>query len=118
MKAVLVALVLASLVAVCPQASGAPLVYRVDHFAEPAADRVDRFGRLLRYVVRINGAVDVNIRLVAVGAAAPYFYGGVRGRYAARLEGLAKRARAKKLGLWKVCPNTSYDPYDGVQTRG
>jgi hypothetical protein len=28
-------------------------------------------GRLLRYVVRINGALNVSIRLVAVGAAAP-----------------------------------------------
>ena len=27
----------------------------------------------MRYVVRINGALNVNIRLVAIGAAAPYF---------------------------------------------
>ncbi len=69
-------------------------------FTEPATDSVDQYGRLLRYVVRVNGAVNVNIRLVAVGAAAPYFYRGRIGRYAARLESLAKRARAKKLGLW------------------
>jgi endonuclease YncB( thermonuclease family) len=76
---------------------------RVGLFAEPATERVDRYGRLLRYVVRINGALNVNIRLVAVGAAAPYFYMGRRGRYARQLELLAKRARAKKLGLWKAC---------------
>jgi endonuclease YncB( thermonuclease family) len=58
-------------------------------FAEPATDRVDQYGRLLRYVVRINGALNVNIRLVAVGAAAPYFCMGRRGRYARRLEVLA-----------------------------
>jgi endonuclease YncB( thermonuclease family) len=159
---------LISLVAVCPQASGAPLVYRVDHvvdgdtialrngqrvrlvqidtpevffgtecygraasaqtkrllpfgsrvrlFAEPATDRVDQYGRLLRYVVRINGGVNVNLRLVAVGAAAPYFYNGRRGRYAVRVEVLAKRAKAKKLGLWKACPRTPYDPYHAIQT--
>jgi len=45
---------------------------RVRLFIEPATDRVDQYGRLLRYVVRVNGAVNVNIRLVAVGAAAPY----------------------------------------------
>jgi endonuclease YncB( thermonuclease family) len=90
---------------------------RIRLFAEPATDRVDQYGRLLRYVVRINGAVNVNIRLVAMGAAAPYFYRGRRGRYARRLELLAKRARARKLGLWKACPRTPYDPYEGVRTR-
>jgi endonuclease YncB( thermonuclease family) len=86
-------------------------------YPEPATDRVDQYGRLLRYVVRVNGGLNVNIRLVAVGAAAPYFYRGRRGRYATRLELLAKRARAKRLGLWKACPHTIYYPYHGVQTR-
>jgi endonuclease YncB( thermonuclease family) len=86
-------------------------------FVEPATDRVDQYGRPLRYVVRVNGALNVNIRLVAVGAAAPYFYRGRRGRYAGLLEVLAKRARAKELGLWKACPHTPYNPYAGVKTR-
>ena len=30
---------------------------------------------------------------------------------------LAKQARAKKLGLWRVCPWTVYDPYRGIETR-
>jgi endonuclease YncB( thermonuclease family) len=42
---------------------------RVRLFVEPATDHVDQYGRLLRYVVRINRAVNVNTRLVAVGAA-------------------------------------------------
>ena len=84
--------------------------------SEPATDRVDDFGRLLRYVVRTDG-VNVNIRLVAVGAAAPYFYEGRRGRYANRLEALAKRARSNRLGLWGACPRTVYDPYRGIETR-
>jgi endonuclease YncB( thermonuclease family) len=67
---------------------------------ELVTDRVDQYGRLLRYIVRVRDGVNVNIRLVAVGAAAPYFYRHRRGRYANRLEFLAKRARAKKLGLW------------------
>jgi hypothetical protein len=46
--------------------------------AEPATDGVDQYGRLLRYVVRINGALNVNIRLVAVFAAAPYFLHGAK----------------------------------------
>ena len=84
---------------------------------EPATDRVDDYGRLLRYVVRASDGVDVNIRLVALGAAAPYFYEGRRGMYANRLESLAKRARATGLGLWGACPRTRYDPYRGVETR-
>jgi endonuclease YncB( thermonuclease family) len=83
---------------------------------EPAGDRVDDFDRLLRYVVRLDG-VNVNLRLVALGAAAPYFYEGRRGRHANRLEVLAKRARAKHLGLWGACPGTPYDPYHGIETR-
>ena len=83
---------------------------------EPATDRIDDFGRVLAYVVRARDAVNVNLRLVAVGAGALYFYEGRRGRYAARLEVLAKRARAKRLGLWGVCPRT-YDPYRGIETR-
>ncbi len=84
---------------------------------EPRTDRVDDYGRLLRYVVRAGDGVNINLRLVAVGAAAPYFYNGSRGRYANRLEALAKRARAKRLGLWGACPRTVYDPYRGVETR-
>jgi hypothetical protein len=45
-------------------------------------------------VVRARDGVNINIRLGAVRAAAPYFYDGRRGRYANRLEVLAKRARA------------------------
>jgi hypothetical protein len=53
--------------------------------------RVDQYGRLLRYVVRVADGVNVNAQLVRVGAAAPYFYAGRRGRYAALLERLALR---------------------------
>ena len=84
---------------------------------EPATDRVDDYGRLLRYVIRARDGLNVNLRLVAVGAAAPYFYDGRRGRYASRLERLAKGARARHLGLWGACPRTPYDPYHGVETR-
>ena len=61
--------------------------------------------------------MNVNVRLVALGAAAPYFYEGRRGKYASRLEILAKTARAKHLGLWGSCPHTRYDPYRGIGTR-
>jgi endonuclease YncB( thermonuclease family) len=83
---------------------------------EPATEGVD-YGRLLRYVLRAKDGVNANLRLVAVGAAAPWFYEGRRGKYANRLEALAKRAKAEKLGLWGACPLTAYDPYRSVETR-
>jgi micrococcal nuclease len=89
---------------------------RVRLLSEPRTDSVDRYGRLLRYVIRARDGLNVNVRLVAVGAAAPYFYDGRRGRYAGLLERLALRARAHRLGLWGRCPETRYDPYRGVAT--
>lgn len=83
---------------------------------EPATDSVDSYGRLLRYVIRRRDGLDVNVHLVAVGAAAPYFYRGRKGRYAAELTRLALRARSRHLGLWGRCPGTPYDPYAGVST--
>jgi endonuclease YncB( thermonuclease family) len=86
-------------------------------YAEPATDRIDQYHRLLRYVVRAKDNLNTNVYLVRIGAAAPYFYNGRRGRYANLLERLAHRAEAKKLGLWKACPHTKYDPYQGVATK-
>jgi endonuclease YncB( thermonuclease family) len=94
-----------------------PAGTRVRLQPEPVTDRVDHYGRLLRYVVRASDGLNVNVRLVSIGAAAPYFYDGRRGRYAGLLEALAKRARAKKLGLWGACPHTRYNPYAGIATR-
>jgi micrococcal nuclease len=90
---------------------------RVRLFTEPATDSVDQYRRLLRYVVRVKDGLTINVQLVRVGAAAPYFYAGRRGRYANLLERLALRARAKKLGLWGRCPHTPYDPTRGISTR-
>jgi len=84
--------------------------------AEPATDAVDQYGRLLRYVTRARDGLNVNVYLVEVGAAAPYFYDVRRGRYAAALDGLARRARARRLGLWGACPRTPYDPDRRVAT--
>ena len=94
-----------------------PVGTKVRRLTEPATDLVDEYGRWLRYVVRASDGLDVNIRLVAVGAAAPYFYRGRLGRYAHELDTLARRARAEHLGLWGACPHTPYQPTRGVQTR-
>jgi endonuclease YncB( thermonuclease family) len=84
--------------------------------ADPRLDRVDQYGRLLRYVLRARDGLDTNIALVREGAAAPYFYRGARGRFASLLQSLALRARARHLGLWGACPNTGVDFYRAVNT--
>ena len=85
-------------------------------YRESKTDAVDQYGRLLRYVVRVSDGLNVNVQLVRVGAAAPYFYDYRRGRYANLLVRLALRARAKHIGLWGRCPDTRYDPNHGVST--
>jgi endonuclease YncB( thermonuclease family) len=90
---------------------------RVRLTAEPATDSVDQYGRLLRYVVRARDGLNVNLQLVRIGAAAPYFYDHRRGRYATLLDRLARRARADHRGLWGACPGTPYDPNRRVATR-
>jgi micrococcal nuclease len=91
-----------------------PLGSAVTLQADPALDRVDRYGRLLRYVWRAG--TNVNLRLVREGAAAPYFYRGDRGRYADALMAAARGAKSARRGLWKACPGTVLDPYEPVQT--
>ena len=85
-------------------------------YREPQTDAVDQYGRLLRYAVRVSDGLNVNVQLVRLGAAAPYFYDYRRGRYANLLVRLALRARAKHIGLWGRCPDTPYDPNHGVST--
>jgi endonuclease YncB( thermonuclease family) len=91
-----------------------PAGTRVRLEVDPRLDRVDRYGRRLAYVFK--GRENVNLTLVARGAASVWFYGGVRGRYAVRLDTAARAARAARRGLWGACRGTRYDPTAGVQT--
>ena len=75
---------------------------------DPALDDRDRFGRLLRYVSA--GGRNLNLALVELGAAAPYFFRGARGRYADELLDAAEAARAAGRGLWGRCPAARLDP--------
>ena len=83
--------------------------------ADPKLDSVDRYGRLLRYIKR-NG-VNVNIRLVLDGAAAPYFYRSERGNYAERLVAAVTQAKAAKRGFWRACPGTQLTMTGPLQTQ-
>lgn len=83
---------------------------------DPKLDTVDRYGRLLRYV--LIGKTNINLKLVEMGAAAPYFYRGDKGQYSAQILKAAKNAKTKSLGLWKSCPGTQLTPNAAVTTIG
>jgi micrococcal nuclease len=82
---------------------------------DPTLDEVDRYGRTLAYVQR-NGA-NINLELVRVGAASPYFFHGDRGRYATQLLQAAGKASREHRGLWGACLSTVFDPLNSVEAR-
>jgi micrococcal nuclease len=79
-------------------------------------DKKDRFGRTLAYVWK-DGA-NVNLELVRAGSAAPWFFHGDRGRYAADFLAAAREARERPRGLWSACPATILAPLLSVDARG
>ena len=81
---------------------------------DPKLDTSDERGRFLVYVFK--GKENINLRLVELGAAAPYFYRGERGLYADELMAAARRAKAAGRGLWGACPGTELNPNRRVDT--
>lgn len=82
--------------------------------SDSVSDDEDQFGRKLRYVK--VGKINLNLKLVQIGAATPYFYQGEKGKYAIQLLKAAENAKAKKLGLWKMCPNAKLEPLKPATT--
>ena len=82
--------------------------------ADPKLDKVDRYGRLLRYVY--VGKTNINLKLVEIGAATPYFYKGDKGMYSNQMLRAAQNAKAKSLGLWKKCTGNQLTPTNSIST--
>ena len=82
---------------------------------DPKIEAKDRFGRLLRYV--FVGDVNINLRMVEIGAAAPYFYKKERGLFADELWKAALNAKVNKIGLWRNCPNSKLKPNYALSTN-
>jgi len=82
--------------------------------SDPVSDNKDQFGRILRYVK--VGKVNINLKLVEIGAATPYFFKGEKGKYSSQLFKAAQNAQAKKIGLWNLCPNTKLEPLKSANT--
>jgi endonuclease YncB( thermonuclease family) len=82
--------------------------------ADPASASYDRYGRALRYI--FVGKLNVNLEMVKIGAAAPYFYQGEKGIYSAAMLKAAQDAKFYKAGLWKACPGTQLVPTKAITT--
>jgi|688.fasta_scaffold621073_1 endonuclease YncB( thermonuclease family) len=82
--------------------------------SDPVSADIDQFKRSLRYV--FVGKTNVNLRMVELGAAAPRFYNGEKGKYWRQLMKAAENAKAKKIGLWGKCPDTKLDPFRSLTT--
>lgn len=82
--------------------------------ADPVSDSYDRYGRALRYI--FVGKVNVNLEMVKLGAAAPYFYQGEKGIYSAAMLKAAQDAQYYKVGLWNECPGTKLIPTKAITT--
>jgi endonuclease YncB( thermonuclease family) len=92
----------------------APKGTRVRLIADARLDTVDKHGRLLRYV--FVGRRNVNVELVRLGAASPYFFRGVRGRYAGALMDAVEDAHKARRGYWGACPAAKLNPGIGSVT--
>ena len=81
---------------------------------DPNLDKSDAYGRALRYI--FIGKININLEMVRIGAAAPYFYRNEKGRYADQLLQAAESAKAASLGLWGACPGTKLIPNRALTT--
>lgn len=74
---------------------------RVTLVSDPTQDLRDRYGRLLRYVMK--GSTDIDQRLVRRGHARVYVYDDDPFRRVKAYRAAARKARAAGLGLWGSC---------------
>lgn len=81
---------------------------------DPKLDKIDSYGRSLRYV--FVGKTNINLKMVEIGAAAPYFFRGELGFYSSQILKAAENAMKNNLGLWGACPGTKLIPDRSVQT--
>lgn len=74
---------------------------RVTLISDPSQDRVDRYGRVLRYVVK--GRTDVNRVMVRTGQAKVYVYDRTPFRRVASYRKVQRTAQRADRGVWGSC---------------
>lgn len=91
-----------------PQASRAlkkklPIGQRVKLVSDPTQDLIDRYDRLLRYVIRVSDSRDMNRAQVAAGWASVYVYNNNPFKRVTSYRDAQRAARATPRGMWKAC---------------
>jgi endonuclease YncB( thermonuclease family) len=80
-----------------------PVGTRVKLVSDRTQDRVDRYGRILRYVIKRSTGRDMNRAQVARGWARVYVYNGNPFERVAGYRNAQSAAKAAPRGIWKVC---------------
>ncbi len=80
-----------------------PRATKVKLVSDPTQARVDRYGRLLRYVVKRSTGRDLNRAQVWLGWARVYVYGGNPFERTASYRRAQADARSAPRGTWRVC---------------
>ena len=80
-----------------------PTGTQVKLVSDPSQDRVDRYGRLLRYVVKRSTGRDLNRVQVWAGWASVYVYGGNPFERVTSYRRAQREAQAAPRGIWKAC---------------
>lgn len=75
---------------------------------DSVSSNLDRYNRKLRYVYVDDK--NLNLEMIRIGAAAPWFFNGERGKYSKEMISLGKIAFVNKIGLWAQCPEAKLDP--------
>jgi len=81
----------------------APIGTRVVLVSDPTQALKDRYGRLLRYVVRSRDAEDLNRRQIAKGLARVYVYNNDPFKRVGAYRTAQYNARTADRGLWATC---------------
>lgn len=80
-----------------------PIGRKVRLTSDPTQAKVDRYGRILRYVTRKPGGLDVDKRIVRAGWATVYVYAGVPFERTAKYRKAQAFAKKHDRGIWGLC---------------
>ena len=80
-----------------------PSATKVKLVSDPTQDKVDRYGRILRYVIKRSNGRDMNRSQIWSGWARVYVYGGNPFERVASYRHARDAAKAAPRGIWKVC---------------
>lgn len=80
-----------------------PVGTRVRLVSDPTQDRVDRYGRILRYVIKASNDRDMNRAQIRRGWATVYVYNHNPFKRVAKYRSSQRHARAHDRGIWGTC---------------